>query len=65
VLPGVRQELGTGYFKLGQIERQLTAHGRGGFFAPHTDTGHPVAASRRISAGYNFQTQRMRSQVVN
>jgi Rps23 Pro-64 3,4-dihydroxylase Tpa1-like proline 4-hydroxylase len=54
ILPGIRQQLGTAYFRLGSVERQLTAHGRGGFFVPHTDTGHPIAASRRISAVYYF-----------
>ena len=54
VLPGVRQELGVPWFPLGKIERQLTAHGGGGFFAPHTDTGHPDVAGRRVSCVYYF-----------
>ena len=54
VVAGVRKELGLPWFRLGRVERQLTAHGRGGFFVPHTDVGHPVAASRRISAVYYF-----------
>lgn len=54
VLPAVRQELGISWFPLGRVERQLTAHGSGGFFAPHVDTGHPIAANRRISCVYYF-----------
>jgi SM-20-related protein len=54
ILPGVRKELGMAWFSLGELERQLTAHGSGGFFAPHVDTGHPVAANRRISCVYYF-----------
>ncbi|MBV9279042.1 MAG: 2OG-Fe(II) oxygenase [Chloroflexi bacterium] len=54
ILPAVRQELGVPWFPLGDIERQLTAHGSGGFFAPHVDDGHPVAASRRVSCVYYF-----------
>src|SRR5207248_6879018 len=46
ILPAVRRELGIPWFPLGEIERQLTAHGGGGFFAPHVDTGHPSVASR-------------------
>ncbi len=49
ILPGVRKELGIAWFHLGEVERQLTAHGSGDFFAPHVDTGHPIAANRRIS----------------
>ena len=41
-------------FALGEVERQLTAHGSGGFFAPHVDTGHPIDANRRISCVYYF-----------
>jgi Rps23 Pro-64 3,4-dihydroxylase Tpa1-like proline 4-hydroxylase len=54
MLPAVRQELGIPWFPLGRIERQLTAHGSGGFFAPHVDTGDPAVASRRISCVYYF-----------
>ena len=54
ILPGVRKELGMAWFHLGEVERQLTAHGSGGFFAPHVDTGHPIAANRRISCVYYF-----------
>jgi Rps23 Pro-64 3,4-dihydroxylase Tpa1-like proline 4-hydroxylase len=54
ILPGVRKELGMAWFHLGEVERQLTAHGSGGFFAPHVDTGHPITANRRISCVYYF-----------
>ncbi len=54
MLPYVRQELGLAWFPLGEVERQLTAHGRGGFFVPHVDTGHPIAATRRVSCVYYF-----------
>ena len=60
ILPGVRKAVGAPYFRLGEVERQLTAHGTGGFFVPHTDTGHPVAATRRISAVYYFHRQPQR-----
>jgi len=54
VLPFVRQQLGIAWFPLGRVERQLTAHGSGGFFVPHVDTGHPVVADRRVSCVYYF-----------
>ena len=54
ILPAVRKQLGISWFRLGEIERQLTAHGSGGFFAPHVDTGHPIAANRRVSCIYYF-----------
>jgi len=54
VLAYARKELGIDWFPLGKLERQLTAHGPGGFFVPHVDTGHPVAATRRISCVYYF-----------
>jgi predicted 2-oxoglutarate/Fe(II)-dependent dioxygenase YbiX len=54
ILPAVRLELGIPWFPLGEIERQLTAHGSGGFFVPHVDTGDPSVASRRISCVYYF-----------
>jgi Rps23 Pro-64 3,4-dihydroxylase Tpa1-like proline 4-hydroxylase len=56
ILAAVRQELGMPWFRLGEVERQLTAHGNGGFFAPHVDTGHPITANRRISCVYYFHT---------
>jgi hypothetical protein len=54
MLPAVRQELGIPWFPVGPLERQLTAHGNDGFFAPHVDTGDPAIASRRISCVYYF-----------
>jgi Rps23 Pro-64 3,4-dihydroxylase Tpa1-like proline 4-hydroxylase len=54
MLAHVRKELELAWFPLGEVERQLTAHAGGGFFAPHRDTGHPVAANRRISCVYYF-----------
>jgi hypothetical protein len=54
ILPAIRQELGIAWFSLGEIERQITAHSGGGFFAPHTDSGHPLVANRRISCVYYF-----------
>jgi SM-20-related protein len=56
ILPHVRRELGLSWFPLGEVERQLTAHEGGGFFAPHVDTGHPLVASRRISCVYHFHS---------
>jgi Rps23 Pro-64 3,4-dihydroxylase Tpa1-like proline 4-hydroxylase len=60
ILPHVRTELGLSWFPLGGIERQLTAHAGGGFFAPHVDTGHPVVANRRISCVYYFHASPQR-----
>lgn len=59
ILPAVRQQLGIAWFHLGKVERQLTAHGRGGFFVPHVDTGDARVEGRRISCVYYFhQTPR-------
>ena len=52
----VRKELGVRWFPLGEVERQLTAHSGGGFFAPHVDTGHCLTVSRRISCVYYFHS---------
>jgi SM-20-related protein len=54
MLPVVRQKLGIPWFQLGKVERQLTAHGRGGFFVPHVDTGDERVKGRRISCVYYF-----------
>jgi hypothetical protein len=54
ILPTVRQELEISWFPVGEIERQLTAHNSGGFFAPHVDTGHALVANRSISCVYYF-----------
>lgn len=56
LLPGIRRELGVGWFALSQIERQLTVHRDGGFFAQHTDTGEHFR-SRRITFVYYFNSQ--------
>jgi hypothetical protein len=54
ILPAVRRELGMPWFPVGRVERQLTVHGSGGFFAPHVDTGAPIVANRRVSCVYYF-----------
>jgi len=54
ILPAVRRELGLPWFSVDKVERQLTVHGTGGFFAPHVDTGSPIVAKRRISCVYYF-----------
>ena len=54
MLAHLRKELDLPWFPLGPIERQLTVHGGGGFFAPHRDTGHALTAGRRISCVYYF-----------
>jgi Rps23 Pro-64 3,4-dihydroxylase Tpa1-like proline 4-hydroxylase len=54
ILPSVRREMDISWFPLGEIERQLTAHSSGGFFAPHVDDGHPLVAGRRVSCVYYF-----------
>jgi predicted 2-oxoglutarate/Fe(II)-dependent dioxygenase YbiX len=54
MLPYVRQQLHMSWFALEKIERQMNAHGDGGFFVPHVDVDHPLAASRRISCVYYF-----------
>jgi Rps23 Pro-64 3,4-dihydroxylase Tpa1-like proline 4-hydroxylase len=54
LLPFVRQQLAIKWFPLGRVEWQLTAHGGGGFFAPHVDTGDAAVATRRISCVYYF-----------
>ena len=54
MLPYIRQQLNIPWFALGRIERQMNVHGDGGFFVPHTDTDHPLAADRRISCVYYF-----------
>ena len=54
MLPVVRQKLGIAWFQLDKVERQLTAHGRGGFFVPHVDTGDSRVKGRRISCVYYF-----------
>lgn len=57
MLPVVRQQLGIPWFPLVKVERQLTAHARGGFFVPHVDTGDAHVHGRRISCVYYFHQQ--------
>jgi len=57
ILPAVRKALGVPHFRLCSIERQLTAHRDGGFFAPHADVGSPVTDGRRISCVYYFNVR--------
>ncbi len=56
VLPHARRETSVGYFALGKLERQITAHGDGDFFSAHNDLGDPwsESASRRLSYVYYF-----------
>ena len=57
LLPHVRRELGTGWFPVGQIERQMAVHRDDGFFGVHTDDGNDAVAGRRISCLYYFHAQ--------
>ena len=57
MLPYARKQLALPWFSLGKVERQLTAHSGGGFFAPHVDTGNSLTATRRISCVYYFHAQ--------
>lgn len=56
LLPHLRRELGVDHFVLGDLERQITSHGDGDFFAPHTDLGdmRQPSGSRRVSFVYYF-----------
>src|SRR5690349_24524417 len=54
MLPVVRQHFWTPWLPLTKVERQLTAHGRGGFFVPNVDTGDARVRGRRISCVYYF-----------
>lgn len=60
MLPAVRDALGIPWFRVGTIERQLTVHHNGGFFAPHSDTGSAETVSRKISCVYYFHAQPQR-----
>lgn len=57
LLPFLRDELGVGWFGFDRIERALTMHGDGGFFAKHVDNGTPVIATRKISFVYHCHIQ--------
>lgn len=56
ILPHARRETGVAHFRLGEIERQITAHHDGDFFDLHTDLGNPWQSSsgRRLSYVYYF-----------
>ena len=55
LLPHVRRELDIARFALGSIERQLTAHGDGDFFARHIDENYPdTDGCRMITFVYYF-----------
>lgn len=55
LLPHVRREVGLPYFELGSVERQMTAHGDGDFFAQHVDENHPgTDRSRALTFVYYF-----------
>ncbi len=60
LLPHARIETGVPRFELGEIERQLTAHGDGDFFEMHLDTGGvvlPEGGGRRLSYVYYFNEE--------
>lgn len=55
MFPHLRRELGTGHFALGAIERQLTVHNDGDFFAMHVDEHHfATDGCRMITFVYYF-----------
>jgi Rps23 Pro-64 3,4-dihydroxylase Tpa1-like proline 4-hydroxylase len=57
LFPHLRRELGTGYFSLGSIERQLTVHTDGDFFGLHLDDAQPMTDScRMITFVYYFNS---------
>lgn len=59
ILPHARRETGVGYFRLGALERQITAHHDSDFFDVHTDIGDPwrPSSGRRLSYVYYFHEQ--------
>jgi Rps23 Pro-64 3,4-dihydroxylase Tpa1-like proline 4-hydroxylase len=58
LLPHLRRELGVRHFELGSVERQLTAHGDGDFFARHVDENHPgTNRARAITFVYYFNAE--------
>lgn len=58
MFPHLRRELGTGYFALGSIERQLTVHTDGDFFATHVDEPQPLTdGCRMITYVYYFNAE--------
>ena len=59
ILPHARIETGVPRFRLGTLERQLTAHHDGDFFGAHTDlgVGWQDSSGRRLSYVYYFHEQ--------
>lgn len=59
ILPHARRETQVSYFRLGTLERQITAHHDGDFFALHNDIGSPWhdSSGRRLSFVYYFHEQ--------
>ena len=59
ILPHARIETGVARFRLGTLERQLTAHHDGDFFGAHTDlgVGWQDSSGRRLSYVYYFHEQ--------
>ena len=59
ILPHARLETGVPRFRLGTLERQITAHHDGDFFGAHTDlgAGWQDSSGRRLSYVYYFHEQ--------
>ncbi len=59
ILPHARRETGVAHFRLGTVERQITAHRDGDFFDKHGDLGAPwqPSSARRLSYVYYFHEQ--------
>jgi hypothetical protein len=58
LFPHLRRELGTGWFELGSVERQLTVHRDGDFFTRHVDDAQPMTdGARMITYVYYFNAE--------
>ena len=59
ILPHARRETGVAHFRLGNLERQITAHHDGDFFGMHSDLGAAwqESSGRRLSYVYYFHEQ--------
>ena len=59
ILPHARLETGVARFRLGTLERQVTAHHDGDFFGTHSDVGATWqdSSGRRLSYVYYFHEQ--------